>query len=56
VVVTQEGGARVCEVYTGPGRVLVVVCFFGWTYLLFAFWMMLHANILASGGISFRLG
>lgn len=55
VVVTQEGGARVCEVYTGPRRVLVVVCVFGWTYLLQAFWMISHANILAAGGIFFRL-
>jgi hypothetical protein len=55
VVVTQEGGARMCEVYTAPGRVLVVVCVFGWTYLLQAFWMMSHADILTSGGISFRL-
>lgn len=55
VVVTQEGGARVCEVYTGPGRVLVVVCVLRCTYLVQAFCMMSHANILATGGISFRL-
>lgn len=55
VVVTQEGGARVCEVYIGPGRVVVVVCVFGWNYLLHAFWMISHANILVAGGVFFRL-
>jgi hypothetical protein len=55
VIVTQEDGARVCEVYTEPGTVLVVVCDFGWTYLLQAFTMISQAKRLRIGGTSFRL-